>query len=87
MTAIAESAGGDRRAQRSGISMIIPPIMAMLYPLPLIAFHAVATAANANPSTNWTATSLIAAILLIVALAVPAIAWRSAIQLSMITAP
>ena len=87
MTAIAESAGGDRRAQRSRISMVIPPIMAMLYPLPLIGFHAVVTAANANPSTNWTATSLIAVVLLIVAFAVPVIAWRSAIQLSMIATP
>ena len=87
MTAIAESAGGERRAQRSRISMVIPPIVAMLYPLPLLGFHAVVMAANANPSTNWTTASLIAAVLLIVAFAVPVIAWRSATQLSTIATP
>jgi hypothetical protein len=87
MTAIAESAGGERKTQQSRISMVISPITAMLYPLPLIGFHAVVTAANADPSTNWAATSLIAAVLLIAAFACPVIAWRSATHFSRIAKP
>ncbi len=87
MTFIAEASASTQRPHPTWAIMLVSPVLAALYPLPLIGFHMIVSGVKADSLTYSPSVWFIAAALLVVAFAVPAVSLVAAANLSRITRP
>ncbi|WP_206244126.1 hypothetical protein [Novosphingobium terrae] len=86
-TAVLAPSHTSEKPLRSKILTLGAPVAAMVYPAPLVAFHAMLTAADGSSEARWWLIGPCLAMLLTLAFAAPTFAWQCATYLSQIEDP